>query len=241
MLTTISGRDRLPAWTSPGAWCCSVTYWIRDGAAASTAWLGGLRRSLDRAYGDQRLAPFEFTQGDEIQGLLRPDADPLLAILRSTLQPHAGAQAVPRMRWVAVLGTVDAGRGPATHRTSGAFLRARSLLDQARADRDGLLCQTGDPHADGYLAGTAPVLAAIIDRMTDRQRQVASLALVDGLRQSEIAGRLDVARPTVSVITARGDVRSLTRLASAVRAIWADGVARVAAPIRAADVVAVPA
>ena len=144
------------------------------------------------------------------------------------------------MRWVAVLGSIDAGRGPATHRTGEAFLRARALLDQARADRDGLLCQTGDPDADAYLAGTAPVLAAIIDRMTDRQRQVAALALVDGLRQSEIADRLDVARPTVSVITARGDVRNLARLADAVRAIWADGVERVTAPTRAPDALPVP-
>jgi len=213
----------------------------RDGPAASADWLSGLRRSLDDTYRRERLAPFEFTQGDEIQGLLHPSADPLLAILSSTLQPHAGAPAVPRMRWVAVLGSIDAGRGPATHRTGAAFLRARALLDQARGDRDGLLCQTGDPDADAYLAGTAPVLAAIIERMTDRQRQVARLALVDGLRQSEIAERLGVARPTVSVIIARGDVRNLARLAGAVRAIWAGGVERVTTPILLADVLPVPA
>jgi hypothetical protein len=215
----------------------------RDGPAVSSGWLGNLCRSLDGTYRDQRLAPFEFTQGDEIQGLLHADADPVLAILQSTLQPHAGAHAVPRMRWVAVLGSIDAGRGPATHRTGEAFLRARDLLGQARGDRDGLLCQTGDREADAYLAGTAPVLAAIIDRMTDRQRQVAQLALVDGLRQSEIAGRLDVARPTVSVLTARGGVRDLARLAGAVRAIWADGVGRVMAPAsaaHAADALPVP-
>ena len=67
--------------------------------------------------------------------------------------------------------------------------------------------------ADAYLAGTTPLLAAIIDRMTDRQRQIARLALVDGLRQSEIAERLDVSRPTVSVSYARADVRNLARLA----------------------------
>ena len=145
------------------------------------------------------------------------------------------AVAVPRMRWVVVLGSIDPGRGPATHRTGEAFLRARALLDQARADRDGLLCQTGDGDADAYLAGTAPILAAIIERMTDRQRQVARLALLDGLRQSEIAGRLDVARPTVSVIAARGDVRNLARLVGAVRAIWGDGVQRATAPIPTPD------
>ncbi len=107
----------------------------RTGPIASTGWLSGLRRSLDATYQHQRLAPFEFTQGDEIQGLLQPDADPLLAILHSMLQPHTGELAVPRMRWVVVLGSIDPGRGPATHRTGEAFLRARALLDQARADR----------------------------------------------------------------------------------------------------------
>lgn len=199
----------------------------RDEPGLATGWLETLRRSLDAIYAHQRLAAFEFTQGDEIQGLLRHDADPLLAVLESMLQPHGGARPIPRMRWVAVLGSLDAGRGPATHRTGAAFLHARTLLEQLRADRDGLVCVTGDPAADAYLAGTTPVLGAIIDRMTDRQRHVARLALIDGLRQAAIAERLDVARPTVSVISARGDVRNLTRLVAAVRAMWRDGVTRV--------------
>jgi predicted XRE-type DNA-binding protein len=201
----------------------------RNGPAVATGWLGTLRRRLDSIYGKRRLAPFEFTQGDEIQGLLHPAADPLLAILESTLLPHDGHDAAPWMRWVAVFGAVDPGRGPATHRTGDAFLRARALLQQARDDHDGLLCQTGDAATDAVLAGTAPVMAAIIDRMTDRQRQIARLALVDGLRQSEIADRLGVARPTVSVSSARADVRSLARLTGAVRLVWTDGVDRVTA------------
>ncbi len=199
----------------------------RDGPRAAAGWLGSLCRALDDVYAQQRLADFEYTQGDEIQGLLRPDADPFGAVVLSTLQPHAGDGAVPRMRWVTVLGAVDPGHGPATHRTGDAFVRARALLERARDERDGLLCQTGDRAADAYLTGTAPVLAAIIERMTDRQRSIARLALVDGLRQSEIAARLDVARPTVSVSFARGDVRNLGRLVGSIGAIWADGVARV--------------
>lgn len=196
---------------------------------ATTDWLMGLCRDLDTTYGDRRLASFEFTQGDEVQGLIRPDADPFTAVLRSTLPEPGAPDHAPRMRWVAVLGGIDPGQGPATHRTGDAFVRARAALERARDDRDGLLCQTGDTTADEYLSGTAPVLSAIIARMTDRQRQIARLALVDGLRQSEIADRLQVARPTVSISFGRGDVRNVGRLTEAVRAIWADGVARVLA------------
>jgi predicted XRE-type DNA-binding protein len=207
----------------------------RKDAARAARWLADLSIDLDAAYGALRLADFEFTQGDEIQGLLTPGADPLRAILLSTLHPHGVGTGVPRMRWVVVLGHVDKGQGPTTHRSGEAFVAARALLGRARDDRDGLLCQTGDPVADAYLAGTAPLMAAIIDRMTDRQRQIARLAIIDDLRQSEIAERLDVARPTVSVSFARGEIRNLARLVTSVRAIWADGVARVLSQPAAPD------
>jgi DNA-binding CsgD family transcriptional regulator len=210
----------------------------RRGPGTATGWLDSLRQAFDHVYASTRLADFEFTQGDEIQGLLAPTTDPFLAVLLSTLRPHTGREAVPRMRWVMVLGHVDPGEGPTTHRTGDAFVGARALLGQARDERDGLLCVTGDRVADEYLAGTTPVLAAIIERMTDRQRHIARLTLVDGLRQSEIAERLDVSRPTVSVSYARADVRNLSRLVAAVRAIWVDGVERalaVAAEARTAD------
>jgi hypothetical protein len=197
----------------------------RRETAASSAWLERLCALLDGKYGSQRLAPFEFTQGDELQGLLDVSADPFLAVLEATLRPHAGPDGVPRMRWVAVCGEVDPGRGPATRRTGPAFIVARETLEEASRSRDGLICRTGDARADALLGGTAPVLAAMIERMTDRQREVARLALVEGLRQSDIAERLGVARATVSVSFARGDVRNLGRLLGAVRAIWAEGVA----------------
>lgn len=198
----------------------------RDHAGASTAWLETLRARLDRTYGSQRLADFEFTQGDEIQGLLAPDADPFHAVLDATLRPHEGRGAAPRMRWVVAAGPVDPGRGPATRRTGTAFVVARETLDAMRRDRDRLRCRTGDPEADALLDGTAPVAAALIDAMTDRQREVARLALVEGLRQSDIADRLGVARATVSVSFGRGGVRNLGRLVEAIRAIWRDGIAR---------------
>lgn len=196
----------------------------RQGSAAATAWLERLCAELDALYGSSRLAPFDFTQGDELQGLLEPHADPFAAVLTGTLQPHGGARGVPGMRWVAVAGPIDPGQGPATRRSGEAFILARAMLDEAKRERDGLLCRTQDERADAILTGTAPVLAAMIDAMTDRQRQVARLALVDGLRQSEIAERLGVARATVSVSFARGDVRNLGRLLGAVRTIWAEGV-----------------
>src|SRR6476661_10542453 len=88
----------------------------RTSAQASAAWLESLCDRLDRDYGEQRLAQFEFTQGDEIQGLLDPAADPFHAVLQATLRAHAGEGAAPPMRWVVVYGPIEPGRGPATRR-----------------------------------------------------------------------------------------------------------------------------
>jgi RNA polymerase sigma factor (sigma-70 family) len=199
----------------------------RDDAPASTAWLEELRARLRQAYAGQTLAPFEFTQGDEIQGLLTTASDPFHAVLDATLREHRGKGRVPSMRWVLVAGRVDPGKGPATRRTGEAFVGARQTLELARRRQDGLLCRTGDPEADALLDGTAPVLAAIIDDMTDRQRVVARLALIEGLTQAEIAVRLNIKRPTVSVSYRRADVRNLERLLGATRTIWSQGLARV--------------
>lgn len=199
----------------------------RDDAQAATTWLEQLCIRLDRSLAGETLASFEFTQGDEIQGLLATGADPFRAVLDATLREHRGKNRVPSMRWVVVAGPVDPGRGPATRRSGEAFVRARETLELATRRGDGLLCRTGDPESDALLDGTAPVLAAIIDDMTDRQRLVARLALVEGLRQADIAERLEVARPTVSVSYSRGDVRNLERLVGAIRTIWSRGLARV--------------
>jgi DNA-binding CsgD family transcriptional regulator len=196
----------------------------RISTQASAAWLEALASQLDRDYGDQRLAAFEFTQGDEIQGLLDPLADPFHAVLQATLRANSGEDGVPPMRWVVVYGEIEPGRGPATRRSGPAFFRARALLDDARRQRDGLRCETTDPRADALLERTAPPLAAMIHAMTDRQRVVARMALVDGLRQSEIADTLGIARATVSVAAGRADVRNVARLADAVRLIWREGV-----------------
>lgn len=190
----------------------------------ASAWLERLAADLDRVYGDQALARFEFTQGDELQGLLRPEADPFIAVLHAMLRPKREA---PGMRWAVVAGPVLPGRGPATRRTGPAFVTARATIELARRQRDDVLMLTGDPEADGLLNGTAPVLGSLLVRLTDRQREVARLGLLDGLRQSEIAEQLGVARATVSVASARADMRSLARLLATVRRIWSQGMAHI--------------
>src|ERR1035437_3904215 len=93
-------------------------------SAGSTTWLRDLIGDLDSAYGDERLAPFGFIQGDEPQGLRAPAADPLLAVLHAALWPGGR-----RMRWVAARGLVDVdptgGKAPATERTGPGFVVAR--------------------------------------------------------------------------------------------------------------------
>jgi DNA-binding CsgD family transcriptional regulator len=193
--------------------------------AGAPIWLEQLCRELDETYADERLAGFEFTQGDELQGLLTVDADPLRAVLRGALPSRHDA---PPMRWAVVYGDVEAGQGPATRRTGPAFLGARETIDLARRQADSLLMRTGDPDTDELLDGTAPVLGTLLHRLTDRQREIARLALVHGLRQADIADRLGIRRATVSVAFGRADIRSLTRLLAAIRALWRAG-------IRAAD------
>jgi RNA polymerase sigma factor (sigma-70 family) len=80
---------------------------------------------------------------------------------------------------------------------------------------------TGKEPADTLLADLAPVLAELLRGLSPRQRTVARLALLEGLRQAEVAERLGVSRATVSVTYGRAGVRSIERLAAAVRLIVA--------------------
>ena len=182
--------------------------------AASADWLRTLRDALDDAYGDARLAPFGFTQGDELQGLLRPDADPIRAVLLGSLHPGRRP-----MRWVVVEGSVGPGAGPATERSGDAFLTARAAIERSRTTRDGLAVRTGEPGADRLLELIGPPLAEMLDGLTERQRTVARLVLVEGRRQADVAASLGVSRATISVTYARGRIRSIERLSSAVRAV----------------------
>jgi DNA-binding CsgD family transcriptional regulator len=191
----------------------------RADSARAAAWLRTLSRELDRHYGDGRLAPFGFTQGDEIQGLLATDADPTAAIIRAALH----ADAMP-MRWVVVVGRVEPGSGPATQRTGPAFVAARELVAVARKRRLGLVVRSGHPPTDELLDDVAPALAAMLDALTPRQRAVARLVLVDGLRQADAAQRLHVSRPTVSVAVERSRAREIAGLADAVRKLLRQGI-----------------
>jgi DNA-binding CsgD family transcriptional regulator len=191
----------------------------RRNATGSTTWLRTLTAELGGAWpADARLAPFEFTQGDELQGLLAPTADPLLAVLHASLHPQRHP-----MRWVIVAGDVDPGTGPATQRTGPAFLRARDRLAEASKRGDNLLMSSGDPHTDSLLDRLAPLLAELLGDLTERQVAIGRLLIIEGLRQSEVADRLHVSRATVSVATDRAHIRSITRLASSLRELFAAG------------------
>jgi predicted XRE-type DNA-binding protein len=187
----------------------------------ATTWLRVLRADAEAAYvPEQRPATPGFTQGDELQILLTADADPFRAVVRAALLPDARG-----LRWAIVAGEIEPGTGPATERTGPAFHVARELLARAKAQREGLLAVTGDPATDDLLADVGPLLPALLDELTDRQREVARLILVDDLRQAEAAERLGVARATVSVIADRGRVRHIARLARSLATMFAGGVA----------------
>jgi DNA-binding XRE family transcriptional regulator len=190
----------------------------------ASRYLRQLRDDLDAALAGERLADTGFTQGDEIQMLLAPGADPFRAVVRAGLHPEAR-----RMRWACVAGVVEPGSGPATERNGPAFHAARELLEVAKARRDGVVAVTGDAAADALLADLGPVLGVLLADLTARQREVGRLLLVDGLRRSDAADRLGVSRATISVIADRGRIRHVGRLANALATIFCDGVARVAA------------
>jgi len=193
----------------------------RDGVGSAT-WLRDLVAELDGVYGDVRLAPFGFTQRDELQGLLAPGADPLTAVLHAAFGPGGR-----RMRWVAVRGETDVdpvgGAAPVTERTGPALLEARRVMDGARSGHVRLAILTGRTDVDALLADLTPALVDMLDGLTERQRTVARMALVDDLRQSEVADRLKVRRATISVSFSRARVRSLGRLVAGIRRVYSSG------------------
>lgn len=191
----------------------------RRDAPASADWLRGLARELNEAYGKLRLAPFGFTQGDELQGLLRPAADPLEAVLRAGLR-----QPSLRMRWAIVFGDVEPGRGPATQRTGPVFLAARAALAEARTRRDELVMRVPDAWLDDLLADLAPVLGELLDDLSPRQRVVGRLLLIDGLRRADAAAQLHVSRATVSVVAGSGRIRSIERMRRALLALFREAI-----------------
>ena len=187
----------------------------RRDAPGATAWLRDLTAELDETYPPaERLAPFGFTQGDELQGLLRLTANPFDAVLHAALDPAARP-----MRWIIAGGPIDPGRGPATQRTGEAFLLARSLAETGRGRRESLVVRVGHEPADSLLVDLAPLLGDLLAELTSRQRVIARLILLEGLRQSEAAERLAVRRATISVMVERARIRRIGGLLSALRRI----------------------
>lgn len=190
----------------------------RRDSGATTIWLRELVADLNEAMRELLDAEFAFTQGDELQGLLLPHADPFVPVLRAAL-----SEASRRIRWVVVRGDVDPGEGPAIQRTGAAFVEARRAIEAARSSRERLVFHTGRPDADALLNDLGPALTDMLDGLTPTQRGVARLALLDGLRQSEVAERVGKRRATVSVSFARAKVVPLERLTAAMRRIYAGG------------------
>ena len=184
--------------------------------AGSSVALRALARELNGHYRDERLASFDYTQGDELQGVLTPTADPFAAVLLPAL-----AARPLRMRWAIVRGSVVPGRGPATRRSGAAFVGARAAITEAARTRVGLLTRTGDGALDGLLADLCPLLPVLLEDLSVRQREIARLMLIDGLRQSEVAKQLALSRPTVSVAHARGRIDRIAGLVRALRALFA--------------------
>jgi hypothetical protein len=97
--------------------------------------------------------------------------------------------------------------------------RALNALDLARARRDGLVVRTPEPSDDELLDAIAPLLADLLAEMTERQRELGRILILEGGRQAEAAEQLGVSRATVSVMAARGRIRAIERLADAIRAV----------------------
>ena len=193
----------------------------RRDATRSSRWLRRLSSQLDRRYAEVRLARFGFTQGDELQGVLGLYSDPFDAVLWASLQRDA-----PPMRWAVAAGAIDSGGGPATQRTGAAFLIAREAITRAKTQRDQLVVVTGDARTDTLLADVAPLFPILLGDLTPRQREIGRLMLVEGLRQADVAERLGIRRPTVSVAAERARLREVERLHRALAALFAEGVGR---------------
>jgi RNA polymerase sigma factor (sigma-70 family) len=128
------------------------------------------------------------------------------------------------MRWVVVRGEVDddatGGKAPATERAGLAFVMARKAIEEARTGHERLVILTGRPDVDSLLADLTPALVDMLDGLTERQRTVARLALIEDMRQSEVADRLKVRRATISVSFSRARVRPLHRLVEGIRRVY---------------------
>jgi DNA-binding CsgD family transcriptional regulator len=184
-----------------------------DGQPVAATRLASLRSGLDAAFPSGLLAPFGLEAG-RIVGLLAPGTDPLRPVLVGSVGDGAA-----RVRWGIAQGPLASVRGGIARRARALASGADEAIDLGRARRDRLVVRTGVEGADRLLDGIAPLLVELLDDLTERQRTVARLILLDGLRQSDVADALGVSRATVSVMVGRGRIRSVERLAGAIRAV----------------------
>jgi predicted XRE-type DNA-binding protein len=180
-----------------------------------------IRDATGRPLGGSRLEAFvraldhvdppgpgrSFTAGpSRVTAVLPAGSDPLRPVLIAGLLSDA-----PRVRW-----SIAAGQPG-----DGLAQRAAAGIALGRARRDSLVVRTGEPGADRLLEAIAPLLADLLADLTDRQRLVARMLLVEGMRQADVADALGVSRATISVMAARGRVRAIERLAGAIRTLMA--------------------
>jgi hypothetical protein len=200
----------------------------RRSRAVAPAWPAALAAGLNDRDPGRLLRPFDVATDGLLVGALGPGADPAALLVEAAL---AGVAA--RVRWAAALGHVEAGRGPSPEPVGPAAAAARTALAAGRQHRDLVSIVTGRPHADLLLAGMAAALGDLLATMTPRQKEVARLALVDGLRQADVADRLRIRRATVSVSFARARIATLERLLAAIGAVCAtlDGEGAVPPPV----------
>ena len=120
-------------------------------------------------------------------------------------------RAGPTIRW-----GIGAGRDDPS-----AEARAGLALQHAREDGYDIGFATGDPWRDALLVDLGVALGALLDDLTARQAEIASLILVDGARQVDVAASLGVSRATVSVAVARGRLRAIAGVRHAIEELLA--------------------
>jgi DNA-binding CsgD family transcriptional regulator len=186
-----------------------------DGRPLEAVRLATLCADLNRAFAGGVLVPFELDAG-RLVGVLDPGVDALRAVLVASV----GGGPV-RVRWGIAQGALEAGGGDLADRARTPIAAADEAIGVGRARRDHLIVRTAVEGADRLLDGIAPLLVDLLDDLSDRQRIVARLILLDGLRQADVADELEVSRATVSVMVGRGRIRAVDRLGGAIRAVMA--------------------
>ena len=156
------------------------------------AWLDALCGDLDKRYRADLVASLGRTKGDEVQGLLRPDAD----VMGTHLHYALADDRLP-MRWSIASGEADAGEGPATDWTGQVLVAASDTRVAMKHTDDRLRVATGDAALDERLAVFAPWIADWAFELTVKQRTIFRLYLGERGRQQS---RTEVARETEGLV-----------------------------------------